>query len=262
MIERTRRQMMKARMFRKAMFSLLFSMLAIGMAVAETTTAPSATVVDQAVVDGRVTMARVFSAGPGWLVVHAQTADGKTGPVIGWSPVHGGENFDVTVVIDAAKATPVLSAMLHVDAGVMGVYEFPGADAPARAGDQMVNPPFKATTAPAAPVALPAVAVLDQAVINGRVTIARVFSAGPGWLVVHAQTADAKTGPVIGWSAVHAGENLGVTVAIDTAKATPVLSAMLHIDAGVVGVYEFPGADAPARAGDQMVNPPFKAMAN
>ena len=141
---------MKDRIFRearkgylRALFALLFSALAVGFAAAETSTAPSVTAADQVLVDGRVTIARVFSAGPGWLVVHTQTPDGKVGPVIGWSPLRSGENLGVIVAVDAAKATPVLHAMLHVDAGIVGVYEFPGADVPARVGGEMVNPSFK-----------------------------------------------------------------------------------------------------------------------
>ena len=47
---------------------------------------PSVTVADQEIVDGKVTIAEVVSDGPGWLVIHAQ-ADGKPGPILGYSPV-------------------------------------------------------------------------------------------------------------------------------------------------------------------------------
>jgi heme/copper-type cytochrome/quinol oxidase subunit 2 len=100
------------------------------------------------------------------------------------------------------------------------------------------------------------VSVDNQGVIDARVVIAKVVSSGPGWLVVHTQ-ADGKPGPVIGYSAVRNGVNLNVVVAVDTKRVTEKLYAMLHADAGAVGVYEFPGPDAPVMVGGVMVNVPF-----
>jgi plastocyanin len=112
------------------------------------------TVADQAIVDGKVTIGQVVSAGPGWLVIHAEK-DGKPGTVLGYSPVKDGKNTDVVVAIDTAQATDSLYAMLHTDAGTVGTYEFPGADGPVMASDQPVNPEFKITggLAAAPPVA-------------------------------------------------------------------------------------------------------------
>ena len=39
-------------------------------------------------------------------------------------------NSNVVVEIDAEAATPILHAMLHVDEGEVGTYEFPGPDVP------------------------------------------------------------------------------------------------------------------------------------
>jgi plastocyanin len=114
---------------------------------------PSVTVADQAIVDGKVTIAQVVSAGPGWLVIHAQK-DGQPGSVLGYSPVKEGDNQDVVVVIDVAKATGTLYAMLHRDAGTVGSYEFPGSDGPVLVSGQVVTPAFAVTggLAAAAPV--------------------------------------------------------------------------------------------------------------
>jgi len=119
---------------------------------------PAVTVADQAIMHGMVTIAEVVSAGPGWLVVHAQQ-DGNPGPVLGYSPVNEGENADVTVMIDVAQATETLYAMLHTDAGEVGTYEFPGVDGPVSIGEQMVNPAFAVTGGlEAAPTPEPAAA--------------------------------------------------------------------------------------------------------
>lgn len=219
----------------------------VPLALAQMT--PSVTVGDQAIVNGKVTVEKVVSEGPGWIVIHAQ-ADGKPGPILGFSPVADGENSDVAIEIDATGATPTLYAMLHTDAGEVGTWEFPdGPDGPVTVGDQVVTPPFNVTVG---------VGVADQAIADGKVTVAKVFSDGPGWIVIHAQ-ADGTPGPILGFSPVADGENSDVAVAIDTAGATETLYAMLHTDAGEIGTWEFPdGADAPVRVGDAVITPPFQ----
>ena len=209
---------------------------------------PSVTVSDQAIVNGKVTVEKVVSNGPGWIVIHAQK-DGKPGPILGFSPVTDGENSNVVVEIDATGATPTLYAMLHTDAGQVGTWEFPdGPDVPVKVNDQIVTPPFNVTVG---------VGVADQSIAGGTVTVARVFSDGPGWIVIHAQK-DGKPGPILGFSPVADGENSDVSVNIDTTGATPVLYAMLHTDAGQVGTWEFPdGPDVPVKVGDAIITPSF-----
>jgi plastocyanin len=216
----------------------------------------SISVRDQAVSDDvSVTIEGAISEGPGWMVVHAD-ADGAPGPVIGFAPVNSGETENVEVSLDPEGLTGVLYAMLHVDAGAEGEYEFPGEDAPAvnDAGDVVVRS-FRAYWN--------AVEVGDQELMEGdQVSIGRVISRTPGWLVVHAD-ADGGPGPVIGHAPVSTGENLDVAVAVDAERLTRTLFAMLHVDVGTQGEYEFPGADAPARgpAGNVAVTP-FTLTAN
>ena len=66
---------------------------------------------------------------PSFVVIHID-ANGQPGEVIGSAALKAGENKDVSVAVDAKKLTPKVYAMLHVDKGVVGVYEFPGADVP------------------------------------------------------------------------------------------------------------------------------------
>lgn len=103
---------------------------------------PSVTVSDQTLEDSTVTIDEVIAAEAGWLVIHKE-AEGNPGPVIGYTAVQAGENTNVVVEIDAAAATTTLFAMLHVDKGEMGTYEFPGADAPVQVNEQVVVRPFK-----------------------------------------------------------------------------------------------------------------------
>jgi predicted lipoprotein with Yx(FWY)xxD motif len=218
-------------------------------AAAEATPTQEATMAENAVVvadqslgaGDTVTIDSVSAAVDGWIVIHAD-ADGSPGPVIGHAPVAAGENSDVVVDIDAARATDTLYAMLHVDAGTAGEYEFPGDDGPARdAGDNVVTPPFQVELS-----SVNAVSVNDQALAEGdTVTVAAVRSAGPGWIVIHADDGGSP-GMVIGHAAVESGLNRDVVVDIDAANATDTLYAMLHVDAGTTGEYEFPGDDVPA----------------
>lgn len=219
----------------------------VPLALAQMT--PSVTVSDQAIVNGKVTVEKVVSESPGWIVIHAQ-ADGKPGPILGFSPVAEGENSDVVVEIDAIGATPTLYAMLHTDAGQIGTWEFPdGPDAPVQVGDQVVTPPFDVTVG---------VGVADQAIADSKATVAKVFSGGPGWIVIHA-LADGKPGPILGFSPVADGENTDVAVEIDASGATKTLYAMLHTDAGQIGTWEFPGGpDTPVQVGDVVITPPFQ----
>jgi plastocyanin len=227
--------------------------------LAEVMITPSVAVADQDVVDGTVTIAEVVSDGPGWLVIHAQ-ADGGPGPILGYSPVADGTNADVMVEIDASNATGTLYAMLHTDAGQEGTWEFPsGPDSPVVVGDQVVTPAFNITGGLAAPetAIVPSVAVSDQEIVDGAVTIAEVVSDGLGWLVIHAQ-ADGGPGLILGYSPVADGNNADVMVEIDASNATGTLYAMLHTDAGQEGTWEFPGGpDTPVTVGDQVVTPAF-----
>lgn len=226
---------------------------------------PAVSVHDQAASEGTIVVDEVTSAGPGWLVIHA-SADGKPGAILGFSPVGEGANEDVVVKIDESAATDQLFAMLHVDAGQVGTFEFPdGPDAPAKAGDSIVNVPFKLESQQGESAEMeetPMVAVSDQDASDGSVSIEKVIASAPGWLVIHV-SADGKPGAIIGYSAVPAGHSENVEVKIDAAAATEQLFAMLHTDAGQMGTFEFPdGPDAPVKVADGIVNVPFENTAS
>ncbi len=276
-------------------FALLF-IVSSGPATAAAD--PSVTVSDQVTMDSTVVIDKIVAVQDGWIVIHAGD---KSGTVIGWAPVKAGENDKVEVAIDLSKGTPTISAMLHVDAGKVGTYEFPGADVPVKnaAGD-VVNTPFKIigvdvddqfvkdtkTVSIGAIVAqqdgwivihagdkggtvlghtaikaglntVDHVRAEDQKLADdGTFTVPYVLATVDGWIVIHST---AEGGPVLGHAAVKAGLNQGVKVKIDDPKGiTDQVSAMLHIDAGTKGTYEFPGADAPVKdSGGKLVNPLF-----
>jgi len=123
---------------------------------------------------------------------------------------------------------------------------------PTATTDAYAQPSATGEATPGTSGVTPAVAVGDQPVVDGGVTIASVTAVEDGWIVIHIEH-DGKPGPVIGHAAVKAGENKDVKVAVDESQATPKLFAMLHVDAGAIGTYEFPGPDAPVKAGDMIV---------
>lgn len=206
--------------------------------------------------DGAVTIPLVESAVDGWIVIHAE-ANGAPGPVIGFAPVAAGANEDVTVEIDPAGGTDTVYAMLHVDEGIEGVYEFPGPDGPARdnAGDVVVTP-FALDGLPG-----DAVSVIDQlASDDNSVVVPAVRASEDGWIVIHSD-ADGGPGPVAGFAAVSAGANHNIVVELDPEMTTDTLHAMLHVDAGVAGEYEFPGEDGPVQdAEGNVVMLPFEVV--
>jgi LPXTG-motif cell wall-anchored protein len=124
--------------------------------------------------------------------------------------------------------------------------------------------PAAPTVAPAAPTVAPvaaapaaaatdAVAVSDQAITNSSITVANVTASAAGWIVAHVDEGG-KPGRVIGHSAVKQGDNQNVAIQLSEAVAVGgKLWPMLHIDAGTIGTYEFPGPDAPVVVGGNIV---------
>ncbi|MBC7237864.1 MAG: PQQ-dependent sugar dehydrogenase, partial [Chloroflexi bacterium] len=209
---------------------------------------------DQEIISDTVTIAEVISDGPGWMVIHAEAQGGGPGPVIGYAPLTDGRNLFVTVNIDKSGATGTLYAMPHVDVGIIGAYEFPGADVPVRVNGQVLTKPFKALNME------PLVEVMDQEVVEGTVTLPRAVMKGPGWMVIHAEAPGGGPGPVIGHTAISDGLNISVKVPIDVSNATQTLYAMLHYDRGTMGVYEFPGADVPVQVDGRIAMAPFNLI--
>lgn len=216
---------------------------------------PSVDVADQEIVEGAVLIPQVTSDSQGWIVIHADNG-GSPGPVIGYTGIAQGDNSEVLVEIDLAGATETLFAMLHVDAGTAGEYEFPGDDGPVSVDGQVVVKPFAIT---GGLVVEPSISVADQDISEGSINIPEAASDGAGWVVIHTQV-DGAPGPVIGYAAVAHGVSRDVAVSVDPATATETLYAMLHVDAGTNGEYEFPGDDAPAKVNDQVVVKPFKVI--
>ena len=109
-------------------------------------------------VNGSITVAEIYASQDGWIVAHLDEG-GKPGKVIGNTAVKKGESKNV--VIKLSEDVPVggkLWPMLHIDAGAIGTYEFPGPDAPVIVDGNIIMKQIAVTAAAAAPANLPILA--------------------------------------------------------------------------------------------------------
>ncbi len=92
---------------------------------------------------------------------------GKPGKVIGQTAVKTGDTKDVKIKLSEAVAVGgKLWPMLHIDAGTVGTYEFPGADAPVIVGGNVVMKQISVTAGASGggQAAQPSVDAADQAI--------------------------------------------------------------------------------------------------
>ena len=108
---------------------------------------PALNVSDQPIVNDTVSVDRAVINQTGWVNIHADL-NGTPGDILGYSPLSEGVNENVTVTIETENATPVLYAMLHVDEGEEGVFEFPGPDVPVLLNGSPVQQAFNVTPTP------------------------------------------------------------------------------------------------------------------
>lgn len=207
-----------------------------------------------------VTIGRVTALEPGFIVIYEADANGPNqfGNPIGLSPVSPGVNSQVQVLLNRdARHDEPLTAVLHVDRGDIGLFEYPGPD------DFVLNmmsvPVSRVFRTYVTSTATPTVSVQDQdpTPLN-RVVVQQVVYGARGWIVIHEDNAGAP-GAVLGQTALMPGvsRDVAVTLSRDAVEGE-VLYAMLHKDEGVVGTYEFPGPDSPVlNAMGAAIAPPF-----
>ncbi len=225
---------------------------------------------DQPLENGMVKVDQVNSSGPGWVVIYTTNASVQPDQPIGQVAVKAGQSQNVMVPVDPAKAKGKLYAQLHVDAGKVGTYEFPGPDAPLMVGVQMIASVFQINEAVAAqpggepqPTAIvPSITVADQPIKDSAVIIPQVVSNGDAWLVIHRQNGDGIMGAMVGYAYVKNGLNTNVKVKVNTNSTSSTMYAMLHADLGEKGKLEFPGADVPVTVNGKDINPPFRVTYN
>jgi LPXTG-motif cell wall-anchored protein len=170
------------------------AVVTVGEAMAQPSAAPTAAaggapaakdsveVEDQPLVNGAITVEEIYASQDGWIVVHLDEG-GKPGKVIGFSPVKAGEVKDVAVKLtENVPAGGKLWPMLHIDAGTIGTYEFPGPDAPVIVNGNIVMKQITVTAAAAgAPSKLPTTG--GDAAPLGLIALAALLLLGGGLLL-------------------------------------------------------------------------------
>lgn len=206
---------------------------------------------DQTVMNNSITV-DVESDTDGWVVVHAsnEANDGPQIPeIIGKAPIQEGMNTDVQITFDDSVVVEdgdVLYPMVHYDTGTIGTYEFDGQgphDQPVITADGILL-----TSITVSGSAAPAVVAEDQAVEDGTLTISETMTGQIGFVVLHRDTGnDSPVVPAsIGHGQVYTGQNNDLVIELndgETLESGEKVWAMLHIDNGTIGSYDFDGSE-------------------
>ncbi|WP_157471090.1 DUF7282 domain-containing protein [Gracilimonas tropica] len=206
---------------------------------------------DQMIMNNSI-MVDVDSNTEGWVVVHRSNAEGN-GPqvpeIIGKAPIQAGMNTDVQIMFDEGVVVEdgeQLWPMVHYDTGEIGTYEFDGVnpyDQPVITADGILM-----TNITVSGSASPSVMVSDQTVADGTLTIDEAMAGQIGFVVLHRDNgSDAPVVPAsIGHGQVYTGSNTDLTIELndgETLEAGDKVWAMLHIDNGTIGSYDFDGSE-------------------
>jgi len=184
--------------------------------------------------ENALVVSRVASTQDGWVVIFGAAGAGLN-DVLGYAPVNAGENRNIRVEVDPERLTEALIAVLyHGRTG--GEPYAPGVGEPGtNQWGEVALSRFGLSGS--------VIVVADQPLGAGStVSVPFVLSELPGWLAIHADE-HGVPGPVIGVRRVAQGITRDAIVQIDPAGATGTLYAMLHVDTGAAGVFEFPAAD-------------------
>ncbi len=212
-----------------------------------TVSAPGITASNQVVNENWVTIGELKAAVDGWLVIHADNGSGAPGPVLGQTMVSAGINSDVAIDLgDAVFAGgEMLFPMLHVESPADGMYGFPeNGDGPEIFANDVVVVGIE-TLAPTG-----SISAVGQVVQGNMITASELTLNATGWVVVHASNAT-KDGPEVPGIIstpvqLPAGTNSDVAIELNSdfaLSAGDVIYIMLHTENGVIGEYEFDGAN-------------------
>lgn len=207
---------------------------------------PQIEVSDQAIAeDGVMILAKAQLLESTWVVIHADD-DGEIGAVVGRQLFPAGEYENVPITIDWRRATPVLHVVLHEDDDVIGVLDYPAGDMPILKGGQPIVAAFRATFPPE-------VLVYDQPIIDGRISIERAISDGPGYVAVYNEV-EGQPGFIIGTATLKDGLNEYIPVTLLNSAITTQLFARLHHDTEPGDAFNFPGQDPPVLFNGRLPN--------
>jgi len=90
------------------------------------------------------------------------------------------------------------------------------------------------------------ISVDNQSVASGSVLVNMVDSLQPGWVAIFTDN-NGQPVNLLGYVALPAGTSSDVKVTINSGAATDKMIAMLLLDGGKIGMFEYPGADTPVK---------------
>lgn len=179
-----------------------------------------------------------------WVVVHADNNGSPVVPGIISEPVQlmKGSNTNVEITLTEPTAGgDVLYVMIHTENGVIGEYEFDGANG----FDNPVNTTTMTVEAPSG-----SITAEDQIVQGNTISVSELTVNATAWVVVHAsnEAGDGPEVPGIISTPVQLEEGTNTDVQIEIDSDNPlndgdVIYIMIHTENGVIGEYEFDGAN-------------------
>lgn len=219
---------------------------------------PDLFVLDQPVIEGKFKVERVVSNGPGWLVVYFDN-EGEPGLIIGYAPLADGVNEDIEVEIVETAVTNPLHLRLHEDSEPGDDFDFPRVDPPVVYDGRQLRP-FQMNSDPGNYLIVQDQAVAENSTELIEVLIPTAVVNLPGWVVIHAD-ADGLRGDILGFTSLPAGLSQNIIVEIPAVEATETLYAVLHLDAGEIGEFEYPnGDDVPLQRNRRFLEIPFQLL--
>lgn len=104
-----------------------------------------------------------------------------------------------------------------------------------------------------APALINDLSVDDQSVTSGTVLISMVDALKPGWVAIFTDD-NGQPGKLLGYVAVPSGTSEDIKVTVDPKSVPPKMIAMLLVDAGKIGTFEYPGPDEPVKNANVSTN--------
>ena len=205
-------------------------------------------VINQPASTGEVHVERVLINAPGWLAVYSDFS-GYADRLLGYVPLEPGATDNLVVPIEEGDITSLVHIMLHEDLETEGEFEYPGPDQPLRREGRMQLFSFQTDTGSY-------VETEDQTLTGNQMAIPLVVADVDLWLAIHADGGE-EPGEIIGQTLLSPGVHREVTVTVDTDEATPLLYAVLHLDAEPLGEFEPEDSDVPLRFEGNFIRVPF-----
>lgn len=200
--------------------------------------------------DGILIVSQIDVPENSWLTIYTDVGEetddflvdeARLGEIIGTRFITAGTYTDIQMPIKWQEASEQLNIVLHRDNGRLGRFD------PVSEFDPLI-------TVRGAPVGLrvnvmyrPWVTVINQPVINNRITIDYARVNDPAWLAIWRDDGTGFIYTVIGFVQLEPGINRDLTIPLIQGLATNKMFAQVFIDVDEDGEFDFPGIDQPRR---------------